>query len=263
MNVGNQNTALLGSSAAVERVRLQIQRFAPHFRTMLLVGEQGAGKQSVARELHRQSPLAAEPFCSLTLEDFLAGIGCGKVIYLRGLSEIKADLHEPLVARLNALGRETRLLVACEGEPRALQAAGRLHTEVLARIGMLEIRIPPLRERLDDLAALTAAMLDDLACPARWTPADLTAATLHRWPGNLSELRAACERFATTGLLGFTPIAPAGGQPAGQLEEVRLEQVISRHVMDVLERCAGNKLKAAELLGISRSTLYRMLESAA
>ena len=261
MNLDRRATAFGGSSAAMERLRLQVQRFAPHFRTMLLVGEPGAGKESVGRELHRLSPVAAEPFRVLEISDFVSSPDCGRIVYLRGLGGTPADRQDGLIQRMANLGRETRLIVACEGEPRALLAAGRLRAEVLERVGMLEIRVPALRERLEDLEPLSKAMLDELGCGARWSNAELDAARAYGWPGNLAELRAACANFAATGALRLGQAAEAGRAGAGRVEEVRLEQVVARHVMDVLERCAGNKLKAAELLGISRSTLYRMLEA--
>ena len=252
------SSVFLGNSKAAERLRLQVQRFAPHFRTVLLAGEPGSGKQSVARELYRLSPAAAEPFEGLTAEQFVQDPDSyGGTIYLVGLKGASAQLQESVSRRLGALGRETRLIVACEGEPRALLACGRLSAEVLERGGMLEIQVPPLRERLEDFEAMTGHMLEQMASPARWGRAELDAAYRHGWPGNLAELRRACERFAACGELVLE-----GAPREAQVGPLKLDEVIERHVMEVLERCAGNKLKAAELLGISRSTLYRMLEAA-
>ena len=257
METCGQSGVLLGSSAAVERLRLQVERFAPHFRTVLLVGEPGTGKESVGRELHRLSPLAGEAFAAMSVEDFVKlEQGCGRVIYLRGLGEAHADVQDGLVRRLARLGRETRLIVACEGEPRGMVAAGRLRAEVLERVGMLEIRVAPLRERLEDLPVLTGAMLDELGCAARWGEAEFAVVRGYGWPGNLAELRRLCKEFAATGVVRLETETVKPGP-----EVVRLEEVIERHVMRVLEGCAGNKLKAAEMLGISRSTLYRMLEA--
>ena len=247
-----------GSSAAVERLRLQVARFAPHFRTVLLVGEAGVGKESVARELHRMCPAGAEPLCTLEIEDFAGGADGAGMLYLRGLGGLRPELHEALLRRLNGLGRERRVVVACAGEPRGMVAAGRLQSEVLERVGMLEIRVAPLRERTGDLREMVRAMLGRLGCaPEVEARLDWERLPGYTWPGNLGELWLAMEGFAADGVLRF-------GRPEGESagEVVKLEEVIERHVMDVLERCAGNKLKAAELLGISRSTLYRMLGAA-
>ena len=261
MSADHGRTVFLGSSAAAERLRLQVQRFAPHFRTMLLVGEPGTGKQSVGRELHRLGPAGDAAFCVVEMEHFLAGADVGNVIYLKGLSGAPAELQQSLVRRLAALGRETRLIVPCEGEPRALLAAGKLRAGVLERVGMLEIRVPALRERMDDLDTLTMAMLAQFPAAGRLSDAQRGVMHSHSWPRNLAELREACERFAASGEISFGALVDGGGTNTLKHQDVRLEQVIERHVLDVLERCAGNKLKASELLGISRSTLYRMLEA--
>ncbi len=243
----------VGHSAAMERLRLQMARFAPHFKTVLLVGEPGVGKQAVARELHRLSPVSAGPFCAMAIDEFVGGWkDVGGLVYLHGLGAMRTEKHEELLHRFSALGRETRVVVACEGEPRGMVAVGRLRAEVLERVGMLEMRVAPLRERMEDLETMVEGMLGRLGCTGR---PDLDTMARYGWPGNVAELWRACEGFARDGVLRLERGVEAG---AGV---VRLEEVIERHVMEVLERCAGNKLKAAEMLGISRSTLYRMLEA--
>ena len=262
LNVGQVGEAFApevfaGSSAAAERLRLQVARFAPHFRTVLLVGEPGVGKESVARELHRMCPAGAEPLCALDIEDFAGGAEGAGMLYLRGLGGLRTELHETLLRRLNGLGRDRRVVVACAGEPRGMVAAGRLQSEVLERVGMLEIRVAPLRERVSDLREMALTMLGRLGGAQAGEQLDWERMLGYGWPGNLAELWQAMHGFAADGVLRFA--LPEG---AGAGEVVKLEEVIERHVMEVLERCAGNKLRAAELLGISRSTLYRMLGAA-
>ncbi len=246
-----------GSSAAAERLRLQVARFAPHFRTVLLVGEPGVGKESVARELHRMCPAGAEPLCALDIEDFAGGADGAGMLYLRGLGGLRTELHETLLRRLNGLGRDRRVVVACAGEPRGMVAAGRLQSEVLERVGMLEIRVAPLRERVSDLRQMALTMLGGLAVRRRASSWIGSGCWRYGWPGNLAELWQAMHGFAADGVLAVCAARGSAVQVRCELEEV-----IERHVMEVLERCAGNKLRAAELLGISRSTLYRMLGAA-
>ena len=247
-------TVFAGESAGAERLRRQVARFAPHFRLVLVTGEAGADKESVARALHRMSPVAADAFVPCAVEDFVAGAEMrAGVLYLRGLGALRADRQDALLAALDARGREQRMVVECACDPRGMVAAGRMRAEVLERVGMLEIRVPALRERLEDLSALVTGALGkgDFCVPEE----ALERMAGHGWPGNLAELHRVCEGFRARGVLAFEA-AEVASATAGA---VRLDDVIERHVMGVLERCAGNKLKAAEMLGISRSTLYRML----
>ena len=249
---------LMGASAAVERMRLQVARFAPHFRTVLLVGEHGTGKQTIARELHRTGPRAGLPFVAMPIDDFVqrSDRAASGMLYLCGLAAMPAELQAGLLGRLNGLTRETRVVISCAGDPRGLVAAGRLRADVAERLGMLGIRVASLRERLEDVPAMTASMLGRLGCTARPAPEDVAQLLEYDWPHNLAELWRACEQFAAVGRLRLDR-----GPQYGTGDMVRLEHVVERHVKDVLERCAGNKLRAAELLGISRSTLYRMLDA--
>ena len=152
--------------------------------------------------MHRLSPAALELFEAVEVEDFVhrgGGSGRGGVVYLRGLGRVSAEMQEGLARRLAEQGREARLVVACEAEPRGLVAAGRLRAEVLERVGMLEIRVPALRGRAEDLEALATDMLARLGCESVFGEADLKLLKEHRWLGNLAELWRICERFAECG----------------------------------------------------------------
>jgi DNA-binding NtrC family response regulator len=239
-----------GDSPAVKRLALQVQRLAPHFRVALLIGEPGVGKQTVARELHRLSPVRHSPFRVLDAAHQTLTFGLAGTIYLRGLDAVPAALQGKLVRELNCMERETRLIVPSRSELKGMLAAGRLHSGLHAalndRLGSLELRVPALRERLEDLAAIVQAVTG-----AALSGEAVSSLTRRNWPNNLADL---CHALANhTG----TQTEPAQNrQPA-----TRLNEVMHRHVLDVLESCSGNKLRAAELLGISRSTLYRMLSA--
>ena len=239
-----------GSSAAVERLRLQVARFAPHFRIMLLVGEPGVGKRAVARELHRLA--GGGDFVELDARELLtpwktaATTAC-----VWGLARVPVEAQMDLLAAIDRLPRELRVIVGCEGEPRGMVAAGRLRAELYERVGTLEVRVSPLRERMEDLQAMAESMAARLGREV--SEGDMEALQRHDWPGNVPELWRVCEGLAAGEGVRLEPAALRNGA------EVRLDDVMRRHVMDILERCAGNKLRAAELLGISRSTLYRML----
>ena len=236
-----------GQSAAVQRLRVQVGRIAPHFRTALVVGEAGTGKETVARELHRLSPGAAREFAAYEAEASLGGLG---LLYVRNLGGMGLEEQDGLLQALAGLDRGTRVVFAAEGDLRGTVAAGRLRAELFERLGGLEIRLCGLRERLEDFPAMLAGV--------RLEAGALEAMQSYGWPGNLQELCVVLAQAGPVVRVADVPSGLAHGTP--EMLETRLEVVLRRHVADVLEQCAGNKLRASEMLGISRSTLYRMLE---
>jgi DNA-binding NtrC family response regulator len=259
---------LAGECAAVARLRLQMVRIAPHFRTVLVTGEAGTGKESVAREMHRLSGASqdADSFSAIEIGLFARGQNPARlsgVAYLMGLERLEPGLQESLVARLKAIQRETRVIVGCEADLRGMLSTGRLRPSLAARVGSLEIRVASLRERMEDFETLATSMLERVNVAATLSPDALEAMKRHRWPGNLAELWKLIGTLSgLRGVIGVRDLpAFASAEASGELG-TRLEQVMQRHVFEVLHRCSGNKLKAAEMLGISRSTLYRMLEAA-
>jgi DNA-binding NtrC family response regulator len=166
-----------------------------------------------------------------------------------------------------------RLIASSSRDLRGLVSAGRFRQELYRRIATLEITVPPLRERMEDLPMLAESFVSQFAQMygkrvERIAQDAMERLMAHRWPGNVLEL----ENILRIGVLlsdGVELLAEelpefvvvegnAGADAAGV---TRLEDVVERHVLHVLKSCEGNKLRAAETLGISRSTLYRMLES--
>ena len=252
-----------GEGAAARRLRLQVARIAPHFRATLLTGERGVGKRFVARELHRLSPVSGESFVAMPTMEVAEGAGipdgCGTV-YLEGLEGLSTELQGRLMVRLGGLDRRTRVVLGSEADPKGMLAAGRMRQDLYEMVGMPEIRVAPLRERMSDFDELAGAMLGRAGNGAWFAPSAMPALRAYAWPGNLAELWQVCVQVATPGGVVEADDLPRLGA-ANASAAVRLDDVIERHVKDILQRCAGNKLKAAELLGISRSTLYRMLEA--
>lgn len=259
---------LAGESAAVVRLRLQITRIAPHFRTMLVTGEAGTGKGTVAREMHRLCGASQdqEPFSAIEIGAFARGqlpARLSGAVYLHGLERLEPGLQEPMVEQLKVIQREMRVIVGCESDLRGMLSTGRLRPSLASRLGSVEIRVASLRESPEDFEALAAAMLARVNPGATFSLEASEAMQRHRWPGNLAELwKLVCAVARVQGEVGVRDLpAFAEAETPGEAE-TRLEQVMRRHVFEVLQRCSGNKLRAAELLGISRSTLYRMLEAA-
>jgi len=256
---------LAGDGVVVQRLRLQLARIAPHFRIALVLGERGVGKEAIGRELHRLSPIADHPYCVQNLKEFAHGWEAPherSTVFLRGLDAVEQQTQEKLWNRLLRLARETRVIVASEQDPKGMLATGRLRADLYAKVGILEIRVAPLRERPEDLHQLALAMLQRQGSSASLADTALAALARYRWPDNLHELWNIVGQVAhTTGEITADHLPSLDRLPANQVTVARLEEVMQRHVLDVLQLCAGNKLKTAELLGISRSTLYRMLDS--
>ena len=251
-----------GTSAAVRRLRLQVGRIAPHFRVTLLSGERGTGKRTVARELHRLSPVAECRFAAMPIAEAAEGAGIPEgcaTIYLEGLDGLSGELQGQLVKRLGEMDRQVRVVLGSEADLKGMLAAGRMRQDLYETVGMPEIRVAPLRERMEDFEELAGAMVG--RCGASFGESALGVLRGYGWPGNLAELWQVCVEVAETpgGVVEAGDLPRLGG--AKVKDAVLLDEVIERHVRDVLQRCSGNKLRAAELLGISRSTLYRMLEA--
>jgi two-component system response regulator HydG len=254
-----------GEGAAVSLLRLQVLRIAPHFRTALVTGERGVGKETVAREMHRLSGAAHGPFTRMDVGAFaqrLERVELRGVLYLYGLERLEPGLQERLALRLRAIQRETRIVFASECDLRAMLATGRLRQNLSSRVGALEIRVGSLRDRFEDFDLLAGSLLRRVEGMGWFGQAALETMKEHDWPGNLAELlRVVRQVRRVEGEIRAADLPELAVEGEGD-EAVRLEQVMQRHVFEVLQRCSGNKLKAAKLLGISRSTLYRMLETA-
>jgi DNA-binding NtrC family response regulator len=175
----------------------------------------------------------------------------------------------------NPRGCGMRILASSDRDLRTLAAIGQFRQDLYARISSVEIVVPPLRERLDDIPVLATWLLCWLAEQTGQSSKHFSQAALahlreRMWPRNLRELEEVVARAAALAdgciiepdhLAGFGEDASIAPAPAASPRIERLSEVVQRHVLDVLTRCGGNKLRAAELLGISCSTLYRMLES--
>jgi DNA-binding NtrC family response regulator len=168
-----------------------------------------------------------------------------------------------------------RILVASDRDLRTLAAVGRFRQDLYAQLSAVEIVVPPLRERLDDIPVLATWLLRWIEQQTGQSPKHFShcaLAHLHQlqWPRNLRELEEVVAQAAALSpaslielpsLLALGEPATIAPAPSAPPRIERLDEVVQRHVVDVLTRCGGNKLRTAELLGISRSTLYRMLDS--
>lgn len=303
--VGRENEfEMVGSGAAMQRLRLQVRRIGPHFRTVLISGEAGCGKELAARALHGTSQGAAGPFVvchSATLGDAaLEGADAGyriaelMKIALRGTLFFDGIDEMPLEAQgrlLRVLRRhewaqdglaappktDLRMIASTSQDLRVLVAAGRFRQELYHRIATLTIELPPLRERVDDIAELANCFLGRFArmygkIVNRIAEEALERLQSYHWPGNVRELESVLRNsvLLNEGATLEAQALPAFAEPDADATlginvcgAARLQDVVEHHVLHVLRSCSGNKLRAAEVLGISRSTLYRMLDGCA
>lgn len=296
---------LVGRAPAMQTLFASVRRFAPHARIALITGETGTGKGLLARTLYQLGPGRGGPFveircaAAMNAESFSsrlnpgepsgeAGTG-GGTIFLDDIDELPRALQSSLLALMeSADGRSAE--PACTGVQviaatgRELQTEvihGRFRSELLYRLNAFELRMPPLRERLDDIEALASVFMQDIAKRLARPTVSVTpgAARLLQtmpWPGNLRELRNVLERACILSdddtvdegdiRAALVPVHPPMGPGSGVLGATahegneRLEDAQRAHVRAVLNRAHGNKSIAARQLGISRRALYRLMD---
>lgn len=280
---------LSGTSNAVTQLRAQIRRVAPYFRTASITGEAGCGDLDVARALHAISPQHPLRFLALNAADAedlftsaeVATTGVG-LIYLAEAEKLSPAAQRGALRMLKRPAGQSPRLVAFVGRGlKPLISAGFFSPELAAILGSLRIALPSLRERASDITLLIHDRLQTQAKfgsqpgerhrPLYLSDEFLNAAVRFSWPGNLKQLYGALDWLLENKPGGtlhagdlMAALEHASGQTVrpGEVRLVRLEQIVQEHIRSVLMACDGNKLRTAEILGISRSTLYRMLDSA-
>jgi DNA-binding NtrC family response regulator len=273
----------VGATSGWRKLLLQAEVVAPHLQLAAIEGESGSGKQTLARFLHNRSQLARDSFqrhdarqwlvteCDpatlagflyLDRVDLLAGPGQGLL-----LAVLKAIQNRPS-------GRAI-LLTSSEASLRHLAGQGLFIPDLAFRLTAVRFGVPPLRQRREDIAPLAQELLARICAryqqrPVTLGPGALARLLQHNWPGNVRELASVLEAALLEAAgsmiraedLSLTPDFP----PAHTLipvptsaKNLTLDSVIRDHVQSVLDLNHGNKLRAARQLGISRSTLYRIL----
>jgi|SRR5580698_490434 DNA-binding NtrC family response regulator len=277
---------LIGPSPAMARLWSQLRLLAPHFRVALLTGEPGCGADAVAQALHDLSSFAGTPFIRIRAAEAdrqlrhpgsLFGNATRGALFLTDIDRISPGSQQ-VVLRFLRLRRHRRIaIVASTGvDLRPLVSAGTFNGELFAILGSLRLQIPSLRERVQDIPLLTHQFLQAEATRQvrpmpSLEPGLMGAISDYTWPGNLDQLRSAiswmiehCEGVLTAADLhsAIAEVRTETELAETPVRMVPLDHVVQEHVRAVLIGCNGNKLRAAEVLGISRSTLYRMLDAA-
>jgi len=294
----------IGESAEWKEVLKKAAQVADTDTTVLLQGESGTGKEVVARFIHRASPRKDGPFVAINcaalpeqlLESELFGyergaftgavqskpgqleLAAGGVLFLDEVSEMSPSaqakflrvLQEREFQRLGGtktLKAQVRVIAATNRDLRKEIEREEFREDLYYRLQVFDIRIPPLRDRRDDLLPMVDAFLRDIAGslarpPAGLTPDAKAALFAHRWPGNVRELRNALERAAILAQGGLiTPqhlsLETAPGAAPAQTTDLNL---LERHAIEqVMRETRGNKAEAARRLGITRVQLYTRL----
>jgi DNA-binding NtrC family response regulator len=286
-DAGAYAAATVGTSPAMERLRSQVRRIAPYYRTALLTGPVGTGKEGVARMLHALSPCADGEFIACeasalaeamlrdegraVLESLTASVA-GGTLFLEDIGEVPPALQGALLRIWASTGRgRIRVVAGTHRDLRTMGVTGQFRPDLAQRLMGVEIAMTPLGERPEDLPAVIAETLKRVAGDRMVNVGDDALAMLldHTWPGDIAEidrvLFVALRKAEDAAILQPEHMPelraedPEADDDASSMQ--RLEDVVQHHVLGVLTRCGGNKLRAAEVLGISRSTLYRMLES--
>ena len=286
---------LLGRSAAMQALQHQVQQLASTSADVMLVGETGTGKELVARCLHEHSARRKGHFVAINcgglpdslLESELFGHESGaftsasrrrigKIEHANGgtllLDEIESMplafqikllrvLQERKLERLGSndeIAVDVRVIAASKADLRELSAQQRFRSDLYYRLNVAELRLPPLRERRDDIPLLFEHFVTQAAArhgrESQMPSAALSQQLMaHDWPGNVRELRNAAERFVLglgdEQLLVGTAGAPLTlTQQMDQVEKVLIEQALKAH--------RGRMIAACETLGIARKTLY-------
>jgi DNA-binding NtrC family response regulator len=278
----NPSAQIVGVNALWRKLLVQAELVAPHMQIAAIEGEPGSGKSTFARFLHSRSSLARSPFQRHDARAWLVADADPATLtgftYLDRVDLLTTPGQGLLLSVLKALQDRPRgrfvLVASSETSLRQMAGQGILLPDLAFRLTAVRLAIPPLRQRREDIAPLSQALLDR-ACsryqhrPVALGPGAMTRLLQHNWPGNIRELSSVLEASLLESANGIIraedlPIpaeaeAPLQVQPAPPAQNMALDTIIQSHVQYVLHLNHGNKLRAARQLGISRSTLYRIL----
>jgi DNA-binding NtrC family response regulator len=308
------NSGLIGRTAPMLEVYKMIARVSDSRASVLVSGESGTGKELVAQAIHKHGSRATAPFvavnCGALTEtlleselfghlkgSFTGAIGNKRgifeqagegTVFLDEISETSASLQVKLLRVLQE--REVvpvgssepirvgaRVIAASNSDLEKLSASGAFRRDLLYRLNVIQLHLPPLRERREDIHLLVAHFLRKHS-PAPSLPVTLDEDTMrcltaYSWPGNVRELENVIERAITlsqSGVITINDLPPRirlqeymPPLSARDLEELfsglpNLDELERRYILHVLDATGNNRTRTAEILGINRKTLYRM-----
>ncbi len=298
---------MIAESPAMQRIVELIERIGPSDVNVLITGEHGTGKEVAAQALHAASDRAGKSLTAVNVGGFAEGVFESEMfghvkgaftgadddrlgrfeiadqgtLFLDEIANISPSqqarllrvIETGIVERVGATrGRpvNVRILSATNADVAAEAREGRFREDLLFRLNTVELHLPPLRERREDIAPLAQLFLSRYADRYRRNLSGFSAAAVdallgHRWPGNVRELDHAVQRAVL--MAAGEQIEPselglggASGAAAPTLDELSLEEVERYLIRRTLDRTGGNVAEAAGLLGLSRSAMYRRLQ---
>jgi DNA-binding NtrC family response regulator len=303
---------IVGRSPAMVEVFEMVRKVARHYTNILLVGATGAGKELIAKAIHQMSPVMHQRFavcnCSALVDTLLesqlfghmrgAFTGAtdtrpglfeyanGGTVFLDEIGETSLAMQAKLLRviqnrEIQRVGSpevrhiDVRLVAATNRDLRAEVLAGRFREDLFYRLSTIQIRVPNLAERLDDIPLLIQFFLKKYNEAYSKEIKGLTrrAQTIlyqHAWPGNVRELENVISCACLTSVSEFIDaddlpetLQRPGSRPGNSSDGWRplpLEEIRRQHIRRVLEACEGNRVRAAQMLGIGRTSLYRFLK---
>ena len=315
----------IGSSQAMRKVKQQISQAARYDMAVLLEGETGTGKEMFAHALHNLSARCDGPFISVNVaaipeslleaeffgvspgaytgaqkggRDGKLGLAQNGTLFLDEIGDMPLELQAKLLRVLEEKEYEKlgsnilqeaniRIIAASSRNLEKMVADKQFRADLYYRLNTVPVTLPPLRQRLEDLPALTERLLEEIAISHQQTPKDMEPAAIqvlaqHGWPGNIRELKNLLERACiacsnnsisittlcqlldldinpNTFIAAQEPIQAQATPPSGSLRAI-LEQAERDAIIAALRACNYNKAAAARKLSISRASLYNKLQ---
>ena len=305
---GTEIPQIIAQSSAMKSALKLVERIGPADANVLIMGENGTGKEVITRVLHSISSRRSKPLISVNAGALAEGVfeselfghvrgaftdaktdrvgrfelADGGTLFLDEIGNVPLNLQAKLLrvietGQFERVGSSktqkvnVRLLSATNADLHAEVAQGRFRQDLLFRLNTVEIRLPPLRDRLEDIPLLAEHFLKIHRERYRraivgFTPEALEALRHHLWPGNVRELDHVIERavLMSTGSMvtafDLALEATPDARLSARLEEMSLEDAERLLIKKALARFEGNANRAAEALGLSRSALYRRLQ---
>jgi DNA-binding NtrC family response regulator len=292
---------LLGRAPSMRRLFAQVEQVAPTDAAVLIHGDTGSGKEGVARAIHALSARASGPFkvfdCGAVQAELLQSALFGHVkgaftgavkdqpgaleaansgvLFFDEVAELPLDLQPALLRALETKSfvrvgegkvrkSDFRVLAATHVDLFSAAQKGRFRLDLYYRVAALVLEVPPLKDRVDDIALLAHRFAAEAGAKEPLSASTLAALTARTYPGNVRELKNVVERAVA---MGEQTVLPGGGAAPTSVEDFHTtrEKAIAAfeksYLSSLLERHGGNASAAAREAGIARSYLYKMLDA--
>ena len=305
MSVGRKRQSILCPSPAMQAIYQQIRKVAPTDATVLIQGETGVGKDVIAREIHARSRRGAKPYivvdCGMLNSNLaeselyghkkgtfsgalenktgLVAASDGGTLFLDEIGNIDLEMQKKFLRfletrmyrRLGDIAEtfiDARIILATNMLLTDAARKGTFRSDLLYRLDVICIHIPPLRSRPEDIPALAQHFLkanaDPDGAPYRISSQAMDLLVRYPWPGNVRELRSVIFKtllFASAAVIepNDLPHLIASKDPEKEQFEKTLGEVEKDHILQILHKVRGNQSKAAKVLGINRRTLFNKI----